>query len=207
MKILSVSQYKGKTFCLEIENFRNVYINESTVTKYNLKAGLDLPQHALEEIEASDLQRKAKERALYLLSSRDYCFVELYNKLSHTYPHEISLSVCKRMGELGLVNDRNYAEKYARELFNIKHLGMFRAKQEMKRRGLTENVIEEAVEPYRDNDNTLQRLEELVEKKYERYLIDESGVKKVKSALARLGYSYDSINSVLDLYDLDFDKD
>ena len=76
----------------------------------------------------------------------------------------------------------------------------------MKRRGLTENIIEDAVEPYINSDTAFERLEELVEKKYERYLTDEKVVKKVKSALARAGYSYDEINRVLDLYDLDFDE-
>lgn len=206
MKILTVEKYKGSTYCLELDEHPNVYIGADTVEKYSLRQGLDLPEAALDEIIAYDLERKARQRAMYLLTVRDYCFVELYHKLEKNYPHEISLSVCKRMTELGFVNDSAYAEKLARELFEVKKLGMFRAKQEMKRRGLTENIIEDAVEPYINSDTAFERLEELVEKKYERYLTDEKGVKKVKSALARAGYSYDEINRVFDLYDLDFDE-
>lgn len=206
MKIFSAEKYKGTTWCIELDDGRKIYVGEDTVNRYNLRSGLDMPESALNEITDSDLRRKARERALYLLASKDYCFVELYRKLEKSYPHEIALAVCRHMAELGLVNDNTYAEKYARELFNVKRLGMFRAKQEMKRRGLTDNVIEAALEPYRDNDSTLERLEELVERKYERYLIDDKGVKKVKGALARLGYSYDQINAVLDLYDLDFNE-
>ena len=76
---------------------------------------------------------------------------------------------------------------------------------EMKRTGIAEEFIDEALEPYADDESSLERLEKLVEKKYERYLTDEKGVRKVKSALARAGYSYDEINAVLDMYDLDFD--
>ena len=38
----------------------------------------------------------------------------------------------------------------------------------------------------------------LLRKKYLRKLEDEDGVKKVKNALARQGYSYSDINAVLD---------
>lgn len=204
MRILSVSQYKGTTWQLEIEGRPNVYIGEQTVEKYSLRSGLELPPAALEEIESSDLERKARQRALHLLTARDYSFVELYNKLEKNYPKEMCLSVCHRMAELGFINDNVYAQKLARQLFEIKRVGKMKAVQEMKRRGLPRSVIEAAIEPYLDDEDVLSRLEELVEKKYERYLVDEKGVRRVKNALARAGYSYDSINKVLDLYDLDF---
>ncbi len=201
MKILSVSKYKGDTVCIEIEDRSSVYINEKIAGKYNLKAGMNLPESALEEIMSDDLARKAKERALYLLTARDYCFVELYRRLERNYPHEISLGVCKEMAAAGLVDDGKYAEKLARELFEVRRVGMLKTKQEMKRRGLTETSIEAAVEPYADDEDTAERLRELVEIKYARYLTDEKGVKKVRSALVRAGYRYGEINAVLKAYD------
>ena len=41
------------------------------------------------------------------------------------------------------------------------------------------------------------RLKELVEKKYMRYLNDEKGVQKTINALLRLGYSYGEIKDAL----------
>ena len=200
MLIKSVGTYKGSTVCIEIEGHANVYVNEKIAAEYHLKTGSNIPESALDEIIEADTFRKAKERALHLLTDRDHCFVELYNKLEKNYPHEICLSVCRKMAEMGFVNDALYAEKFARQLFEVKKFGMYRAKQEMKRKGLPENVIENAIEPYMDRDETLKRLEELVDKKYARYLDDDKGVKKVKSALVRLGYSYDDINTVLKAY-------
>ena len=203
MLIKSVEKFKGSTVCIEFEGHDNVYVNEKIAAEYCLRAGMNIPESAVEEITAADLERKAKERAMYLLTDRDYCFVELYRKLEKSYSHEISLSVCRKMAELGFVNDTAYAEKYARQLFEVKKFGFYRAKQEMKRRGLPDNVIENAVEPYLDRESTVERLEELIDKKYARYLTDEKGVQKVKSALVRMGYSYDSINSALKAYSTD----
>lgn len=192
--------------CVIFDDGERIYIHEKILSEYHLKEGINVPQEAVEEIVAANDYRRARERALYLLDVRDYSFVELYQKLEKNYDEDICIKVCKNMAELRLINDRRYAESLARQLFEVKRVGMFKAKQEMKRRGLSDKIIEEVTEPYADEEESFSRLEELVERKYERYLIDEKGVKKVKNALLRQGYRYSEINAVLDLYDLDFEE-
>ena len=87
----------------------------------------------------------------------------------------------------------------------MKKLGRYRVKQEMRLKGLGSEIIEEAMENFSEEDEPFERLEKLVEQKYERYLTDRKGVEKVRNALARKGYSFGEIKEVLDLYDLDFD--
>ena len=207
MRITEISKYKGSTMCVIFDDGERIYIHEKILAEYNLKEGINVPEEAVEEIVAANDYRRARERALYLLDVRDYSFVELYRKLEKNYDEDICIKVCKNMAELRLINDRRYAEMRARELFEVKRVGMFKAKQELKRRGLSDNIIEEAVAPYADEEECFSRLEELVERKYERYLTDEKGVKKVKNALLRQGYRYAEINAVLDLYDLDFEEE
>lgn len=207
MVIAEISPYKGSTVCVVFGGGERIYINSGIAEEYNLKAGMDIPAAAVEEITAANDFRRARERALYLLDGRDYSFVELYEKLEKNYDEDICLRVCKNMAEMRLINDRRYAEMRARELFEIKGVGMYKARQELKRRGLSEKIIDEAVEPYAGEEDSFARLEQLVERKYERYLVDEKGVKKVKNALFRQGYGFSEINAVLDLYDLDFEEE
>lgn len=207
MRITEISAYKGSTMCIIFDTDERIYINEKILAEYNLKEGMNVSSEAVEEIVSANDYRRARERALYLLDSRDYSFVELYEKLEKNYSEEICLKVCKYLAGLKLIDDRRYAESLARQIFEVKRLGMFKAKQELKRRGLSDSIIEEAVDPYADEEESFSRLEELVERKYERYLTDEKGVKKVKNALLRQGYGFAEINSVLDLYDLDFEED
>lgn len=192
--------------CVIFDDGSRIYIHEKILSEYHLKEGINVPEEAVEEIVAANDYRRARERALYLLDVRDYSFVELYQKLEKNYDEDVCIRVCKNMAELRLINDRRYAEMRARELFEVKRVGMFKAKQELKRRGLSDNIIEEAVAPYEGEEECFSRLEELVERKYERYLTDEKGVKKVKNALLRQGWSYSEVNAVLDLYDLDFEE-
>ncbi len=206
MRIVEISKFKGSTMCVVLDDNSRLYIHSSILAEYHLKEGMDVPEEAVEEITEANEYRKARERALYLLDGRDYSFREMYDKLAANYSEDICLRVCKYLAEMRLINDRRYAELRARELFEIKHVGMFKAKMELRRRGISDEIIAEAVEPYADAEDTFARLEELVEKKYERYLTSEKGVKKVKSALLRQGYRYDEINAVLDLYDLEFEE-
>lgn len=191
--------------CVVLDDNSRLYIHSSIVSEYNLKEGMNIPEEAVEEITEANEYRKARERALYLLDNRDYSFREMYEKLTANYSDDTCLRVCKYLAEMRLINDRRYAELRARELFEIKRVGMFKAKMELRRRGISDEIIAEVIEPYADEEEAFARLEELVEKKYERYLISEKGVQKVKSALLRQGYRYDEINAVLDLYDLEFD--
>ena len=64
-------------------------------------------------------------------------------------------------------------------------------------KGFQRSLIDEVLSGYED---TVHRAiwRKLIEKKYLRKLEDEDGVKKVKNALARQGYSYSDINAVLD---------
>lgn len=143
-------------------------------------------------------ERRAKERALYLIGYRDHSYKELFDKLEKNYDSEICFSVCDKMVEMRLINDADYAKKLAKSLIENRLMGSFRARQEMLHKGLSRETVDEVLEDY--DEDTLERLCKLIEKKYARRLTDEREIRRVKGALARLGYSYDDINAALEIY-------
>lgn len=198
MKILSVEKYKGSTWRIDFENLEPAFLNSEIISKYNLRAGTEIPADAWEEIVYSNDLRRARERAMYLLDYRDYSYSEMYKKLLASYDEQICYDVCDRLAELGFINDRRYAESLARKYMEVKKFGYYRAVQEMRQKGLSKELIDEVLEEY--EDTVEERICQLVEKKYLRKLREDDGVKKVKNALVRQGYSYSDINSVLDRY-------
>lgn len=198
MKILSVEKYKGSTWRIDFENLEPAFLNSEIISKYNLRAGAEITGDAWEEIVYSNDLRRARERAMYLLDYRDYSYSELYKKLLANYDEQICYDVCDRLAELGFINDRRYAESLARKYMEVKKFGYYRAVQEMRQKGLSKELIDEVLEEY--EDTVEERICQLVEKKYLRKLREDDGVKKVKNALVRQGYSYSDINSVLDRY-------
>ena len=202
MKITELSPYKGTTWQITTENGGKIFIGQRTVEKMNLKKGMELPDSAIESIKEEDLERKSRERAMYLLSGRDYGFVELYRKLEKTYPKEMCLRTCKLMAEKGLVNDREYAFRLGKQLFEIKKESAVAVRYKLTQKGIPKDIIGEVIDAYCEDDEAVKdRIKALVEKKYKRNLTDKAGIRKVKNALARLGYGYSDINSVLKEFD------
>lgn len=205
LKITGVSKYKGATYMIEFEEGEPAFLNHEIVSAYGLRAGLDIPESAWEKVLFDNEYRKAKERALYLLDYRDYSYIELYKKLEKNYSEEICDAVMDKMLELGTINDRRYAKGLARNYVEVRKYGRYRAFQQMRQKGLTKEIIEEALEEY--EDGVYERLYELVERKYLRYLDGEKGDIKVKNALVRLGYSYDIIKEVINDIKQDYETE
>lgn len=189
----------------EDERVTRIYIHRDIIADSGLERGCPITGEAAEALIYKNDRRRARERAMYLMTARDYSYCGLYDKLEENYPPDICEEVCNELAKRGIVNDRRYARKLCRQLFESKKLGEWRVRREMQLKGLTGEIIDEAIEEFSENDEPFERLEKLVETKYERYLTDRKGVNKVKNALARRGYSYDEINEVIDLYDIDFD--
>lgn len=195
LKVTNVSKYKGMTYMIEFEGKEPEFLNQQTVNMFNLRAGASLPLSAWEDIKVEEEYRKARERALYLLDYKDYSYVDLFHKLEKNYSEETCYRVMDKMVEMGTINDRRYAEGLARHYVEVKKFGRYRALREMRQKGLTAQVAEEALEEY--DDTYYERLYELVESKYLRYLDDDKGITRTKNALVRYGYSYDLIKEVL----------
>lgn len=198
-KVEKVSQFKGKTLQIDFDGRDPIFVHADVAFDYHISAGTLMSEGAIEEVTRANDTRRAKERALYLLDERDYSYVELFRKLERNYDEDICYEVLNRLVELGCINDRRYALKLAEYLCVTKKHGYYRAREEMRQRGIPNELIDEALAEF--EDDTLERLVSLVERKYAKYLTDEKGKNKVKSALVRLGYSFSDINAVLENFE------
>ena len=196
MLIKSIVKYKGSTYEVSFLDYDSIYLNSETILQFGLTSNMDISLERLNQVVYADTLRKARERALYLLDYKDYSYIQLYEKLEITYPQDICLDVLSKLVELGIINDNRYAKNLAERLILVKKYGSYRAIRELTLKGIDKDLAEEVVSYY--DDTQLERLEDLINSKYSRYLVDDKGLNKVKNALVRLGYSYDLINQVLD---------
>lgn len=197
-KVISIEKYKGKTLRVDFDEGEPIFVHADILAEYHVQNETEMPESAIAEIKRANDTRRAKERALYLLDVRDYSYVELFKKLESNYDDDVCYEVLNRLCEIGCINDRRYAEHLAEHYIKAKLFGRRKAKEEMRRRGLSDEVISEALEPY--SDGSQERIFELIEKKYARYLEDEKEYDKVKAALLRQGYSFSEVNSALREY-------
>lgn len=154
-------------------------------------------QELFELIQASDA-RRAQEKALYLLEYRNYSKRELTEKIARTAAsREAAQAAAGRMEELGLIDDRRFGEDYAKELFSRKGYGARRAAQELRRKGLDQELVQELVEKYGSPEQSGENIRRVLEKKYPGWQADEKVRRRAFAALQRLGYSYQEVREAM----------
>lgn len=154
-------------------------------------------QELFELIQASDT-RRAQEKALYLLEYRNYSKRELTEKIARTAAsREAAQAAAGRMEELGLIDDRRFGEDYAKELFSRKGYGARRAAQELRRKGLDQELVQELVEKYGSPEQSEENIRRVLEKKYPGWREDEKVRRRAFAALQRLGYSYQEVREAM----------
>lgn len=147
-----------------------------------------------EEIDAE--YERARKRAMYLLGSRPYSTAALREKLLNNYSEETAERVIEDMTRYGFLDDEEYARRLASSIIKGKKYGTHRAKAEMRRKGVPQELIEQALSEY-SREDMAESLTELVRKKYADRITDRDERQKVIAALARRGYGFGEIKSAI----------
>lgn len=132
----------------------------------------------------------AKDTILNILSmvakSRKQLFQRLLEK---GYPENVAELALKRMEEVGVINDKNFAAQWAASRHSGSGLAPYSIKRELMLKGIDEQIIEEILEPFNDSDLEL-RAYELAKSKARTVSGDRNAkIRKIASAVARKGYS------------------
>lgn len=159
-----------------------------------LHPGDQLEEDRLQELQQSSQLLFAKNQALRLLSIRPYACQELYQKLSANWGEHAAAATVSRMLELGYLDDREFAGRYARELAR-KGRARDRILRELMAKGVDRELAEEVLEE--EPQDLEAAAANVVLKKYRNSLQDEKGLRRIQNALARLGYPYEVIRTVL----------
>ena len=112
-------------------------LDTEVVLLARLQPGDVLSEEELQELVERSDARRAQEKALYLLEHRSHSKRELTEKIARTAAsREAAQAAADHLEEIGLVDDRAFAETYARELFQRKRYGARRVRQELSRKGI-----------------------------------------------------------------------
>lgn len=151
------------------------------------------------EREFEEEVRLCKEYALRLLTRQDYTRYQLIEKLSRKWDEQAAQEAVDRMEELGLVNDRSYAMRCARDLVRLRAFAPRRVAQELRHRGIGDAELEEAVAQF-DGADMRENIARILRKKHAVVFEnpDEKQVRRAVAALQRLGYTYEDVRYVIE---------
>lgn len=162
-------------------------------------SGDEIDEEELTAFEEAAGSRRAFNSALNSLDYRDHSEKEIRAKLMRKHGAEYVDEAVDKLMELDLINDRRYAENYARELFEHKKFGKIRIKSELIAKGIASDIASETVNSLFEDEepDNIQRIVDIIEKKYYNRMNDEVGRKKVFSALQRMGYTFSDIREAM----------
>lgn len=194
MIITAIEPRRKGLSALFIDGEYALKLDTEVLITQRVKVGADIDDdRLLDLIKASDSKR-AKDKAMWLISYRDHSVGELRQKLSKDYSEEaVELAINKLM-DLGLMNDENFAKKYAESLSH-KHLSGRAIQQKLRQKGIDKELTEDTIEEL-DLDEK-DEIRALINKKYIRKLSDEADLRRTVASLQRRGFNYSDIKSVI----------
>ncbi len=198
MTITAIEPRRKAMAALYIDSEFVMNLDAQTLLENRFDVGREINDEQLREIIRLSNERRAKEKALWLISYRDHSKKELKEKIQRTCNAEAAEAAVTRMEELGLVNDESFARQYARKLLLNKKMSKRAAMFELTRKGVDKETAEEVLDEIEIDPR--EQIREVIEKKY-RNISDEKIKRRAVAALQRLGYGWDDIKAVLIEYE------
>ena len=163
-----------------------------------LSVGHELADDEWETLLERSATHRAREKALYYLSLRDYGAGELVQKLRQSgIEKELAVQTVARLQDSGLINDERYAAMLARDMSARKLYPPRRIAMALKEKGFHAETIAQAIEQL-DLEEEQQALE-LLRKKGYNGTDDAAKRQKALAMLARFGFSYATAKRALTL--------
>jgi len=192
-------QIKDKRRC-------NVYIDGrfycgltvETAVKNRLKVGQTVSPETLSQIQLESEKNTALDKAMTHLSASQKTEKQIRDFLSKKgYLSAVADYVVERLKEYGFLNDKEYAETYAK--FASKKKGARLIRAQMREKGLTEEDVDAALEGI-DEETQLCAAKEILDK-YMRYKqADKLTLQKAAKHLISKGYDYEIVKSAVSAY-------
>jgi len=159
----------------------------------------EIDSEELAAFEEAAGSRIAFNSAMNSLDYRDHSVREMKIKLLRKFDEECVNSAIERLIELGLLNDERFAENFARELYEHKKFGKNRIKSELFQRGIASDIINCVLDEIFESEeaDNIERIVDIINRKYYNKMIDENLRQKVFASLVRLGYGYSDIRQAM----------
>lgn len=197
MKITDIRPRRKGLSAVYIDGEYALSLDTQTLLEHRIDIGREFDDEELHDLIESSNERRAKEKALWLISYRAHSKKELRDKISRTCDRQSAEKAVERMEELGLVNDRDYAERCAQTLIFTKHMSKRGAAMELRRKGIESEIINEVLDDIEVDER--EQIQAVIERKYPK-IDDEKIRRRAVAALQRLGYGWEDIKAVIESF-------
>lgn len=176
-------------------------IHLNVVARHRLREGQEISPELRKQIEQTQVKQECFDAALRFLTRRLHSRAELSQKLRRAeYPEALIAETLDDLTRLGYLDDARFAQTRALAAMQHKQIGQRRAKIELLKTGVRDEVASRAVaEVYADSDSTAVA-RKLAEKQAPRLkkLPPDVARRRLAGMLQRRGFDYEAIRPLID---------
>ncbi len=204
LKVTSISPQKRRTdrYSLFSDGTFLVGVSAQTLVDLSLKKGVELTPFLFDKIQNAEEYQQVKDSFYDYLSRRDHGSFELKQKaLRKGYPGEVIDRVLEEFDRKGLLNDEEFAKKFAGDKFRFKQWGPVKIKNSLLKKGVHKQVAEKAVQNITNDLDQQQICVDLLRKRKRHFMREPDAIKrkqKMYRYLAGKGYTGDIIQKSID---------
>lgn len=145
-RVTSVRLKRGERVQVELDDGRSLNVDAEVVLRAGLRKGDPLDEALEAQLLDSDLRARARSAALSLLSARARSRRELKDRLRRKdFPPGVVADCLDALEEAGWLDDAAFARSMVRDRLRLRPRGPGRMTQELRSKGVSEEVAREAV--------------------------------------------------------------
>jgi regulatory protein len=194
---IRLGKERSKRARVSLEGRAALTLEAEVALREGLAVGQELSQSRIEALNKASRQQRCYNAALRFLGYRPRSEQEMRQRLGkHKFDEDAIKSVLARLKEEGLLNDADFATFWKDNRQSFSPRSRWLTRQELKQKGVAEEIIEQAVSNIDDADNA--------------YRVGESKARKLKTGdyqdfrrrlgdyLKRRGFGYGVIIKTID---------
>ena len=203
MKVTGIEPCSKTKYKISLDGKFAFVLYKGELSRFRIREGEELSEETQQKIYSDVLLKRAKLRALHLLSDMDRTENALREKLRlGLYPQEIIDAAVEYVRSFGYLNDARYAENFVRSRQGMKSRREIRA--QLLQKGVPSELIEDAFEACGEEGGEADAIRRLLEKKrFDPVCADEREIQRLYGYLARKGFSYETVRQVIQNYEVD----
>lgn len=176
---------------IQLDDGQTIVLSDKTVDEAGLRAGDEVEETILTELAERDEMARALDQSLHSLAQRPRSEAEIRRKLAQKQISERAADgAVVRLRELGLLDDRRFAEQWVEERLRIRPRGRRMLRKELLDKGISRELVEEVLDrDLKEEQNAIAIAEKAMGRM--RSLDPRVARRRLAAMLARRGFGYE----------------
>ena len=202
MIITKLEALDSKRIKVYIDNCFAFVLYKGEIRTYKIREESNITEEVYHSIMQEVLPKRAKLRAMNLLTARPYTEVKLRQKLQEgLYPEEIIDLAIDYVKSYGYVDDYRYAMDYLE--YHSQSQNRQQILQKLKQKGIKGETLTKVFDDYFSDGGEIKELEQIqriLQKKHFSKEMDFEEISKLKASLYRKGFTIDNISKAMEAF-------